>query len=801
LLASSAVAQQSAAAASALTPITLHVQFRLSKGRFAVDKLSSEIRGDDALFAQLYAGSKKRVAAQLIDRLDSALAKSGPALALSGHETCPVDGAPDPAGNRAICTVDKLWTEASNDFRIWVEAHHPDYRPSANYLPSQIFSTDLVGGKLEALLGDTSPFVVPDDHSRQAIAARYAGQIDFPLKAPIAPSQITACHQKPVGDDCILHFADPASARAFDHHISLGALADVLKPLEKQPWDMGRINRQLSDLLTLIGIQTATVDQDSLLSATVSPETGSNHLVLTGPPRLSAIQIALTAADAKGIAGRVDGCAGQRLEDNETVRKILYLLLSQHDYAAVIAKGHVPWVCQKTTTYQTGNPIKLLVLGLPGVVPAGALDLPYVNQRIVADKLAEVKQLGYQAQLETDAEIDTSSLNDQRWALINVFPADGWNAAAPGGDAGDASKPAAPKPAAEAPIVKRFRNMIAFGGGAETYRPASAFIEYHREGLIGSDSLDARVGYRGKVFVDGAYNKDFVDFMGLGRRLTITVAGASAYNPTIPVGADRADERRNGGSVAASYEILRDANRHWLGLRGEFGEADVAIDPTTPATTTASTGASSNIAMVQRLSYATLGLSYAWLGNDRIGLPVITLDPSLTRGWGGGVTKGYWKASVQMVAHANFADFLSYDGRWSIAWASPQTPLTELPRLGGDESLRGFRQDAASGRLVWSLQNEVWLPLRFSERLGPAIDGLVRNDLKFALFADVGRAAYSLQAPALEPVNVGVGAGLRYTLQNSATLRLDFAHLVTGSGYSRGRQGVYFSIVLMPFHY
>src|SRR5262245_41459285 len=129
-----------------------------------------------------------------------------------------------------------------------------------------------------------------------------------------------------------------------------------------------------------------------------------------------------------------------------------------------------------------------------------------------------------------------------------------------------------------------------------------------------------------------------------------------------------------------------------------------------------------------------------------------------------------------------------YDLRAGIEWASARTPLSELPRFGGEESLRGLMLNAAAGQLVWSAQNEIWAPLRFTDRISDVLDGFVRNALKVAIFVDVGGASHNHQG--LPPFSASAGLGLRYSLQDRATLRLDWAHLVTRTSHDLGKQGV-----------
>jgi hemolysin activation/secretion protein len=58
--------------------------------------------------------------------------------------------------------------------------------------------------------------------------------------------------------------------------------------------------------------------------------------------------------------------------------------------------------------------------------------------------------------------------------------------------------------------------------------------------------------------------------------------------------------------------------------------------------------------------------------------------------------------------------------------------------LGGAEVVRGFRRDSGLGRKLWSLQNEVWIPLPWGNDLEKGIKAMLRENLKVAPFFDVG---------------------------------------------------------------
>jgi hemolysin activation/secretion protein len=149
--------------------------------------------------------------------------------------------------------------------------------------------------------------------------------------------------------------------------------------------------------------------------------------------------------------------------------------------------------------------------------------------------------------------------------------------------------------------------------------------------------------------------------------------------------------------------------------------------------------------------------------------------------------------------HAYLPAFFEFDARLQAAWASRDTPGTELPRFGGSDSVRGFKEDAAAARYSWALQTEVAAPIRVLDEVLPAVDQLVRRNLKLAAFVDVGGADKNSQG--ISDVEVGAGLGLRFTLNERAVIRLDFARPITRARKAQRGDGVFFSVAILPTHF
>ncbi|HEY4940711.1 MAG TPA: ShlB/FhaC/HecB family hemolysin secretion/activation protein [Rhizomicrobium sp.] len=754
----------------------LLVQFRIVNGRFAVDPNHTTLDLSDPAKAG-YALSHEEIRVQLIDKLDSLLANGAQVLSLAGA-TCP-----DPPSKDDICNFSsKSWEDAQAAFATWAGIHKPEIVAPTAYL-SDIFGNEFVGAadtngpKLQTLI-DPTPFQLDDSSD----VVDY-GKLNFTyLQGPIQDGQIAACDR--AGPGCIVTFG--ANAGAFDHHITARVLAQSLKPLRGEIWDIQRIYRQLGDLLALTGIQSTldTKDSDGDVARFASVHSGDeNTVVIDGPPRLSVIAVALGPGD-----------------DDTTLKKILFLLLPEREYRKVVS-NFAAWVTTRQETLETGKPIQFRELRFPErgapdcANPGGRLCVPYINHRDLNVRLASLTALGYQAALWPDTNTHYDGYSDTKWARLRIVPADDSDAkadqSAAAGPPAAAATPAPAKAAADNHLLKydQPRHFLSIGGGMQTNQPATFFVEYRQNELLGDDAVTIHLGWHSKSIISGNYTKDFLDFAGLGRRLAVTLTGDSDNNVSVPVGTERADERRTGGGVTLALDLFRDLDRHSLQLNGSFSYQEVALDPVAGATPPVTPA-------TEQISSVVLGATYKWQGDDTINLPDIDFEPAVTTAWGSGATRPYWKTSARGVVHDKFENFFEYDLRAGLDWASAQTPQTELPRFGGEETLRGLKLNAAAGTFVWYAQNELWVPLRFIDRLAPEVDGMFRNALKLAVFVDVGGASNNLQG--LAPFSAGAGLGLRYSLQDQATLRLDWAHLITGAPHDLGGQGIYFSIVLTP---
>ncbi|MBO9545763.1 ShlB/FhaC/HecB family hemolysin secretion/activation protein [Caulobacter sp.] len=744
----------------------LRVQLKIVDGRFAADAESKETRLEASeTFGAEYRQTQDQVEKRLIADLNRVLATTDKAATLDGASCAPAS-----PRDEAVCTIkDASWGEASEKFSQWIAVRDPEYGGEGSlYLSEMVLVGRLLGklGNNDNFQRLLEPTALLWEDPGGPDADLDAGRLNFIVRRPIASQQIQAC-DKDQGD-CVVGLGK--NAAAFDGRVSQRAMARSLRPLRGSVWNLARIHRQLGDLLHLAGFPSTTSRTPARDEAALQPlHAGevppsldpTSTVVVDGPSPVAALQFAFPLP--KSGEKPVDAAA-----EEASILKALYLMLPDQAFRAV-----------------QRDPTLIISSGDQAEGPASkryrTFDLPTAPGAVIyadqmAPRLKPITALGFEAGFVDDSmELGGARL----WTRVQIEPRTDDKAK-------DGEKPKDGQEVKLVPITIEPRHKLSVGVDAQPHKPTAAFIEYHQAKLLGDDTIDLRVGSRGKAIISGAYEKDFVGFPGFRKRLSLSVQGASDYTPDVPNGTARADERRTGASVGAQLEMFRDWNDQALRLNAAFSYEDVTLD----------TGAGAAPPPATRTSRVTLGADYVWIGREALNRPNITLEPSITRAWGEGSTPSYWQGALRGVAHDSFETFFEYDGRLALDWASDRTPVTELPRLGGGDSLRGLRSDAAAGTFVWSVQNEIWVPLRFTERFGRGVDGILRNSLKLAAFIDIGGADNNRQD--LPSFNAGLGLGLRLKPSDAVAFRLDWAHLATRAPRGMSDQSIYFSITVIP---
>jgi hemolysin activation/secretion protein len=207
-------------------------------------------------------------------------------------------------------------------------------------------------------------------------------------------------------------------------------------------------------------------------------------------------------------------------------------------------------------------------------------------------------------------------------------------------------------------------------------------------------------------------------------------------------------------------------------------------------------GSGNSLTQRQTLTTLDLRLNYFILRDGTKFSPRFQLQPDLTLGYSTSNDVTYARFSLVANYHQLIpSTWLEWDHSASLNVATLGTPTVELPEFGGESCVRGFRADATQGRLVWSLQNEVWIPFRVDTGLPDQIDTIIRRNLYLAPFIDVG-GVHEATAD-LEGIKSGAGLGLRATYQ-SFTFRLDWAHSLTQVANKYGGNTFYFSVSCRP---
>jgi len=765
----------------AQTQSWLHVKLALKDGYFVADRNKTTF-DPSVSFGKNYKGTMDEARVDLINHLDNALRNSGKAISLSLSIEERAQFNPNDQSTlskfQGVINFTGDWEKAQSQFKNWGITH--DVTPEAAHalladpILTVLFQED--GGLSNALVD--SPFLWDSlDATDYEISEKlYQGLVSFPVADPVSESDLEGRE---------FHFrTNPGCFEGAG--VTTRLLGKSLRPLKGKLWLRPLIQRQVGDVLADIGFPSRLIAIDQArqlqwhpgvydrgqmppeLFVTIGRAANERTIHLDGPARISEVKV---------VVGH---------KDFETLMKVLYHLLPDADFRAirsVISSSPADYL--KFTREKVLGGEEREVVTLDYRKPASrrlSQPAPYVNQRQVLRQLGQIAGLGF---IPFWAAIEGTSVegypaSDTRW--IQLLLAATSNLEKRNSEVDETKKPARMQLSG-----KEFRNHLRIGGGVQSKQPPTALLEYTRDGVFASDHMSLKVGWRGEAIFGGNYQRDFIGFESLGRRLSLKLDGDSDFRPDRLVNSQRVDERRSGGGVTAQLDLFRDRANHWLRLEVALSHQEVKLKDTAPHLST------------DGISRGTLGLSYGWLRESVVGSPGLELTPSLTIGRPTHNGSGFIQSSIKAAYHRNLLSFFEIDSRACLDMASSDTPETEWPRFGGEDSVRGFRLEAASGRVSWSFQNELWIPIRFTDYFGETIDNLLRRNLKLAAFVDVGGLSRSQQT--ISSFEAGAGIGLRFTMSDQATLRLDWAHPMTRFSKDQGGHSFYFSVVLRPVHF
>jgi hypothetical protein len=308
---------------------------------------------------------------------------------------------------------------------------------------------------------------------------------------------------------------------------------------------------------------------------------------------------------------------------------------------------------------------------------------------------------------------------------------------------------------------------------------------YKRQGLLntenGNGDLTVRVGNRDEHFiVTGDFSGDNLLFRKLHRRLSVDLFGSSDFEVRRLFFNTKTDERRQSSLIRGELELFTRPQQLTVFLEASGGTVELIQNDVSVSK--------------QRLNSLSFGGSYVLKTDEVVPLRSLQLEPKARFGLGLAKNEPSFTMFSLRGVFQHHRDIparvgLQVAGRFDFA--SKATPIFELPSFGGVDSVRGFREDDAIGRRLWSLQNEIRTPL-FG--LPPDAEGFkkfLRNQTKVAAFIDVGGMSDTVGTRS--GLRAGPGMGLRVNFMG-VNMKIDFAYGLGDAAIGRGRGRFHFSL-------
>jgi len=352
--------------------------------------------------------------------------------------------------------------------------------------------------------------------------------------------------------------------------------------------------------------------------------------------------------------------------------------------------------------------------------------------------------------------------------------------------------PAKPQSADAAPAPKPNKDKPWYIGGGFEYRPGQAFRVFgllQRSRLkfpFENGSFSGQLGYPSGGVRSLNYSADYLNFERFHQRLSVRLNGSTDVNQHRFLLGNKLDERRTGGFGQLMWEPFHDLDGGLLQITTEVRRATVTL--------------SSNTTTASKINLSTLRIAGLYLYRSSLSeFPrSLKIEPFIETGLGFAATEKPFELGGVNASYHQTLGVIAPDITAHFQNASRDTPLVELPSFGGAEVVRGFRADDAIGRRVWSLQNELWLPLLPASAQAPTnrIAALI-SQLRLAPFFDFG-AAYQTVASA-PGFRTGPGLGLRLAM-DKIVFKLDWAYGFGAAATSGSRGKFYFTVVSnLPF--
>ena len=456
-------------------------------------------------------------------------------------------------------------------------------------------------------------------------------------------------------------------------------------------------------------------------------------------------------------------------------------------------------------------------------LPAGAdqqQKLAYLDTLTLADRQAELQQLGYSVVTVAEGPSDNLSLSP---VDLQVQKASKDTNAAKGSSAEEPARPkAVPKEIKKEGVIQPATGKEAvaesgesvtpaepdhipappastsFAVGAQLlYRPGQAVrvqgifqvAPFKLPGFLGggASSFSVQAGAdRTQPIGSGNFQSDYLWFNQLKLRLSLQVNYATDATSQRILAGLVTDERRTGPMAHVEAELFHNLGGWSLTVSAEPHHDNITL---TPVHASSVNDTLTTIEAQSALAFKSSAVLHPLR---------LEINPAIKWGVSGSASvAAYTRFSTDAGLHWRLYNpwLVSLEMAGQVQVATSHTPLFELPSLGGPQSVRGFRADDALGRSAGSLQTELWSPLPFTLKTedAGAVRSFLRKNIRMAGFYDFGvvsgtnfgilpigsSTAQQFQAG----LRQGPGLGVRF-IQGPIALKLDWAY-----GFGQGAMG------------
>ena len=490
---------------------------------------------------------------------------------------------------------------------------------------------------------------------------------------------------------------------------------------------------------------------------------------------------------------------------NLAIEKIVYTILPTEQFVK-FQTSEVIWPAAPAPGTAASIGPTLSMATVTGA--ASDSDLPDLDLLALGDVQANLQQLGYTLSVTQDSagsETEVNPFVDYVITAQTPLPASASTpAAVPSTSAAahaaqNTTIAATPMKSPNTAQVNPPANFQAAGG--LQYRPGQGVrllgqAQISRLHLLSPEGSIALQGGADTTHPIGnlTINNDFLFFDALGRhRLAFSANASSDVTSKRQLGDLTVDQRTTGAGAHTEFDFFRDRRGYLLRWMLDGLHEAVALDRS---------GSNQGLGQTH-LSVLDTGLLLGYASEASFLPARIQVEPHFKYGLGLAASEPVWREfQVTGSWHQRVSDshILSLDVGGTAALTSRDTPIFLAPSLGGADTVRGFRADAALGRKLWALQSEFWVPVptTVTPKDGDAVRAFLRKNIRLAAFADIGGiydtnlpAFGGMPFPAAAPgFRAGPGAGLRI-LQGPMALKLDWAYGL-GGGPNGGGHGRFY---------